>query len=157
MRTIILAAMLAPAIGGCGRGGAGGAPAHLQPGYWDQVVTVIEPREDAGKTMRRGRCLSPAQAARPASLFEAAARENRCTLSGFTMAGGRISGRSACEMKAAGTRADFSSTMEGRYSETEMDVTVRGRSVLDNGEQLTMVTHSVGHRVRDCREGDPQR
>lgn len=156
MRGLAIAVTMLPILCGCGGGKAAPSTAHIQPGYWEQTVEIVEPKDASGNPRQRNRCITPEQAARPASLFEASARESHCALRGFTMAGGRIHATSACHQEGGGVSVSSTSTMEGRYTETSIDLNIRGEAEFDNGERRPLESHSTGHRVRDCRPGDPR-
>jgi len=155
MRVFVLALAALPLLGGCSGQGNAPSTAHIQPGYWEQRVEIVEPKEGRGGQTVLGRCISSEQATRPVSLFEATARESHCELTGFTMADGRMHGTLTCRFAGGGVSVDSTRTIEGTYSETRFDMTVRGEAVFDNGEHHPMESRSTSRRLRDCRPGDP--
>ncbi|HYJ52649.1 MAG TPA: DUF3617 family protein [Allosphingosinicella sp.] len=146
-----------PLLGGCGSQNAAPAAAHIKAGWWEQTLEIVEPKNMRGERRQRGRCVTPERAARPAIMFEDAARESYCTLRDFTMAGGRIHAVSACHQEGGGVSVTSTSTMDGSYTDTAIDLAIRGEATFDNGERRPMESRSIGRWVRDCRPGDPER
>jgi len=156
MRAFALALAALPLLGGCGDRGSAPSGAHIKAGWWEQTLEIVEPKDMRGQRRQRGRCVTPERAARPAIMFEDSARESHCTLSDFTMAGGRIHASSACHQEGGGVSVSSTSTMDGSYTETTIDLTIRGEALFDNGERHPMASRSTGRWVRDCRPGDPE-
>jgi hypothetical protein len=125
-------------------------PARFQAGYWEQSSRIVATEDAPEKQVARNRCITPREAAQPASLFEAAARASGCELRGFTMSGGEIHGSRICNAIPGPGHMHETGTIEGHYSATSYEMTIREDVQADGGVRFQTETRTTGRRAGDC-------
>jgi hypothetical protein len=131
----------------CGRNS--GAPARFEPGYWEQSKQMMATENTPEGRVSGNRCITPEEAAKPVSLFEQAARNAGCELKDFTMSGGKIHGTRTCAIPGPG-HMHQTGTMEGTYTATSYEMTIRNDVEADGGIHFQAETRNRGRRVGKC-------
>jgi hypothetical protein len=151
----IAAAPAVPATPG-GAGAAAATGPRFNPGEWETVSEMSmtglpsqTPDMAKGRKQVSRHCLTPEKAREPHPELFGKPREG-CTQENVAAGDGRIQGTLTCKDPHTGGTSRM--TLAGTYSGDNFDVRMKAE-MGRKGRTLTMETHSVGHRVGDCKAG----
>ena len=128
-------------------------PNSLQAGQWEITTEVTDvtaadsgqPPVKAGPPVTKSLCLKPEEAEQPApALF--GATEKTCKFGHFYMLRGRLTAAVDCP----DPRGSFSSSIEGTYTATTLDVQVAKSSFLVGQGDYRSTTKVTGRRTGEC-------
>ena len=137
---------------------------RIEPGLWQVDSRVIDargpnlPREARARMMGHGQsvrnCMTPERAAHPEGNFLLIHRGSRCAFRDFSTDGGRIVGWMRCT--GGDLPGTMTTTMEGRHSPRDYDVTMRMAATgMPTGADLTITARTVARRVGTCPAEPP--
>ncbi|ARS28450.1 DUF3617 domain-containing protein [Sphingomonas sp. KC8] len=133
----------------------------IKPGAWDATTELVSMEVDGvdpamlkgnvGRKTEFKNCVTPEQAARPASDFFAHPdlKNGNCKSESFDMAGGKLSAVIVCQ-SGEGQAGPMRMELSGNYAPDsyDMTVTMNGKGG-PNGATMKMVAHSSGKHVAD--------
>ncbi len=149
--------------GGSGGGGLLGGPVQLQPGEWEVTsrlvdfkapnmpASVTERMKAAPATTKRD-CMTEEEAKGPkADSFAPPSEGQNCKQDDFVWGNGRIHGKTSCE--GSNGAGKMSMTMDGTYTPTSMDITVKSENEV-NHMPASMEMRISGRRIGECPAGE---
>ena len=168
--TAAVAAMLALAAcgssdksdgnGSAAAGGGGASGVSLQPGEWEMKTEVVSVtaeglppgvadsmKKTAGGTTKT--CMTPEEAKGPKADMFAGNNPGNCKSEDFSWSGGRIHGKTTCTDAAGGAAGKAVVVMDGQYSATSMDMTLKSETDVAGRKMATEMRIS-GRRVGEC-------
>ena len=140
---------------------AAGKEALVRPGEWQSNITIEEMtipgmspevQEQMKKVMKSEQthsfktCITEADVKRPKEDFFAG-KNNECRYDHFTMAGGKIDAVMHCSDKRGGQAMRITGTYAAESYDVRMEMKGQGDEA---GENMSMKTHTVAHRIGEC-------
>ena len=133
----------------------------IKPGAWDATTELVSMeiegvdsaafKDSLGRKTAFKNCVTPEQAARPASDFFAHPdlKNGKCKSESFDMTGGKLAAVIVCE-PGQGQAGPMRMELSGNYGPDayDMTVTMNGKGG-PNGGAMKMVAHSSGKHVAD--------
>ena len=142
--------------------GCGSANSTLDPGEWELAYEITDVKGPADwppdviasmKQMKltQRKCITPAQSAAP-TFKQLMVNEDdlSCTATGFSLAGGKISGRVDCPASQVMGKVEMD--MKGRHDARSFEMTAQS-SVDNPGARMTLASRTNGKRIGDCPAG----
>lgn len=143
------------------------ANVRIEPGEWEvttQLTEIDAPgmpeaaqemmREQMGRTTTYNHCITPEQAADPEAQMFGGDDQQNCTYSEFDMSGGNMLIEASCQPE--GMQGEMTMRMEGAYSPSEYDMTMRMTTSGTPMGDMTMSGQTTGRRVGECSEGSAE-
>jgi hypothetical protein len=160
MRGIFLAALAG--VAACSGGGETAkevdpASIKLTPGEWELTSEITNltladqgaaamPMKVGMKTTTKS-CITPEQVEQPQPTMFASSKDS-CTYKNFYMSRGRLVASMSC--KQPGADAEMLMTIEGKYSDTSMDVSVDMATSVSGPGDVKVNSKLSGRRLGDC-------
>ncbi len=127
---------------------------RIEPGLWIVTSEIEDVRAPDLPVQVRARmlgprsglrhCITPAQAAQPASVFLAGQDERPCRYTDFRVENGRVEGTMSCP--------GMDARMEGDYRPDAFEMRFSMTSPLPDGAQMTIESRTRGQRLGPCEE-----
>jgi hypothetical protein len=140
------------------------AQVRIEPGLWERSTAVTAVNAEAAPRdllarMRKRRstsrhCISPEQAAAPATHFMASREGARCVSRSFSMRDGLMSGEMACT--DADSSGQWTARLQGRYTAGDYDfeMIMEMPNPWDPG-QILITSRTAGRRLGACPPAEP--